>query len=321
MGDGGAGSVHPPRHVLVIGLGFIGSRIGGVWRERGCEVSAITRSDGGRPGEARRQGTSVTIGNAADPVLLEAALAGVDHVVYSAGGLLPAESNAAPVRDAVQSLEPLVAVLEALRTRPEIGLTYLSSGGTVYGDPRRLPVREDDPTEPVSSYGIVKLACENFITLYVTLHGLRARILRCSNVYGGGQPVDRLQGAVGVFLDRMERGLPLPIWGDGLQVRDYVHVDDVADAVIELAALPGGPGVVNVGSGQGHTLLELIKILEAVTGIEPLLEFSATRGFDVRSNVLDVGLLRSLIDVAPIRLEDGVARTWRAMCDRGRRSD
>ena len=191
------------------------------------------------------------------------------------------------------SLEPLLTVLEALRSRPDIGLTFLSSGGTVYGNPARLPVQEDDPTEPMTAYGISKLACEKYITMYATLYGIRARVLRCSNVYGEGQRADRMQGAVAVFIDCMANHRPITIWGNGTIVRDYLYIDDVVAATLRLAAHHGGPTVVNVGSGDGHSLLQLIDVLSAVTGMPAKLQFAAGRDFDVREIVLDIARLRS----------------------------
>ena len=97
------------------------------------------------------------------------ALEGVDHVVYSAGGLLPAESDLNPELDLALSLPPLIATLDAVREREGVGLTLLSSGGTVYGRPRYLPVDEEHPTEPISSYGIVEAGLRE-----VRRHVLRA---------------------------------------------------------------------------------------------------------------------------------------------------
>jgi UDP-glucose 4-epimerase len=306
-------SADGPKAVLVIGWGFIGARIGWATVSNGGQLSVLTRSDGPEVRAVARSGARVTIANAADPDIISGALCGVEHVIYAAGGLLPAGSNTAPTADAMLSLEPLLTVLEALRSRPDIGLTFLSSGGTVYGNPARLPVQEDDPTEPMTAYGISKLACEKYITMYATLYGIRARVLRCSNVYGEGQRADRMQGAVAVFIDCMANHRPITIWGNGTIVRDYLYIDDVVAATLRLAAHHGGPTVVNVGSGDGHSLLQLIDVLSAVTGMPAKLQFAAGRDFDVREIVLDIARLRSLISYEPLGLVEGIATTWRAM--------
>jgi len=119
---------------------------------------------------------NLRLGDAADADRLEAALAGIDHVAFCAGGLLPAASERDPELDRELTLGPVLAVLAALRDRPEVTLTYLSSGGTVYGEPERLPVRESDPTAPTSTYGSLHLACEREIERARRDDGLRSSI-------------------------------------------------------------------------------------------------------------------------------------------------
>jgi len=110
-------------------------------------------------------------------------------------------------------------VLDALRDRPEMSFVYLSSGGTVYGEPARLPVREDDETFPTTAYGTLHLACEREIEAARTQRGLRSRILRCSTVYGEHQLPGRGQGAIVTFLHRIERGEPIDLFGGGSTIR------------------------------------------------------------------------------------------------------
>jgi UDP-glucose 4-epimerase len=202
-------------------------------------------------------------------------------------------------------------MLAALAARPDVGLTYLSSGGTVYGEPQRIPAREDDPTEPISAYGSLHLECERLIERASREAGFRARVLRCSTVYGEHQRPDRGQGAVVTFLHRIERGQPIDLYGGGATIRDYVYVGDVARAVAETSAVEGGASVVNVGSGQGTSLLELLRLTEAQVGRPAHVVEHPERGFDVHQIVLDTARLRDLIEFEPTPLAEGVARTHR----------
>lgn len=271
----------------------------------------ITRS---RPAEeivAALGEENLRLGDAAERETVEAALEGVSQVVFCAGGLLPAASERDPERDRQLTLGPVETTLAALAARPGVGLTYLSSGGTVYGEPARIPVRESDPTEPISAYGRLHLECERLIERASREDGLRARILRCSTVYGEHQRPDRGQGAVVTFLHRIERGEQIDLYGGGTTIRDYVYVGDVARAVIATAAAEGGPAVVNVGSGEGTSLLELLRLTEAEVGRPAAVVEHPERGFDVHQIVLDTSRLRELVEFEPTPLEAGIASAHR----------
>jgi len=205
----------------------------------------------------------------------------------------------------------LIALLELLRVRPWVGVTQLSSGGTVYGNPARVPVPEDAPCDPITSYGIVKLAAEKYIGMYAALYGVAARILRVGNAYGALQSSGRSQGVVAAVLAAARKGTPVRVFGDGLTVRDYIHVGDVAATTVELAQRADGPRLVNVGTGIGRTILDVVNVVRSVSGAELTVEHVPDRGCDVRAVVLDVGALRSLLDWDPVSLEEGIQRTWR----------
>jgi UDP-glucose 4-epimerase len=304
----GAGGRQGTR-ALVVGSGFIGSHVVAKLAETGRPPVVLTRS---RPAKAVLDAVAADdlhIGDAGEPAAIEAALEGVGEVFYCAGGLLPAASEEDPERDAELTLRPLRAVLEALRRRPGTRLVYVSSGGTVYGQPDSLPVPETAPARPLGSYGRLHLACEREIERHCAEHGLGARILRCATVYGEHQQPDRGQGAVVTFLHRIEHGETIDLYGGGGTIRDYVYAGDVATAAIELAATDAGPPTVNVGSGVGTSLLELLRLAERRVGREAVVESHPERSFDVHEIVLDIGRLRELTELEPTPLEAGIERT------------
>lgn len=299
------------RRTLVIGCGFIGSNVATQIASGDKPPVVLTRS---RPADdvvAALGEENVHIGDAADVATVEPLLEGVDHVAFCAGGLLPSASEEDPERDRELTLKPVQAVLEALRGHPEVTLTYLSSGGTVYGDPARLPAAEDDPTVPVSSYGELHLACEQAIERGRREDGLDTRILRCSTVYGERQWPDRGQGAIVTFLHRISHGEPIHLYGGGTTIRDYIYVGDVARAMIALMSRPGGPAVVNVGSGEGTSLLEVLRLVEAQVGRAAQIVQHEERGFDVHQIVLDTTRLHEAVELEITPLADGVERTHR----------
>ena len=296
---------------LVIGSGFIGSHVVAELAARDRPPVVLTRS---RPAEAVVAAVAADdlhLGDAADPAALERALEGVEHVLYCAGGLLPAESEQDPERDAELTLHPLRTVLEALRSRPGTALTYISSGGTVYGEPQSIPVPETAQTEPRGSYGELHLECEREIERHCREHRLQARILRCATVYGEHQQPDRGQGAVVTFLHRIEHGKTIDLYGDGGTTRDYVYAGDVAAAARGAGGAEAGPRVLNVASGAGTSLLELLRLAERQVGRDAVVERHPERSFDVHRIVLDIGRLRELTGFEPTPLETGIERTHR----------
>jgi UDP-glucose 4-epimerase len=245
-------------------------------------------------------------------------LEGIEHVAFCAGGLLPSDSEQDPERDRELTLRPVRAVLEALRERPGTELTYLSSGGTVYGEPQRLPVRESDRAAPGSAYGKLHLACEREIERARLEHGLRSQILRCSTVYGEHQRPERGQGAIVTFLYRIARGEQIDLYGDGTTIRDYIYVGDVARAVIALMSADGGPPVINVGSGEATSLVDVLRLVEEEVGKPAQIAQHPERGFDVHQIVLDTALLHETVDLEITPLSRGIERTHRWLASSAR---
>lgn len=295
--------------ILVIGCGFIGSNIVEelVASRRSPIVLTRSRPSAGIAGSIPE--ADLQLGDATDPRALRAALKDACHVVFSAGGLLPAASEENPDLDARLTLEPVQAVLAALTDCPGVGLTYLSSGGTVYGEPATVPVDEDAPTDAFGAYGRLHLAAEAVVTEHARHHDTPVRILRCSTVYGPHQTPDRGQGVIATFLHRIKSGAPVEIFGDGGTIRDYIYAGDVARVVTDLVDRRDGPPILNVGSGEETSLRDILALAEAEVGRPAVLIEHPKREFEVRRIVLDITRLRKLTGFEPIALKDGIART------------
>jgi UDP-glucose 4-epimerase len=299
--------------VLVVGWGFLGAAIGMSLFEHGADVRGLTRSETSRVQAARLYGIDVVIGDAGDPLTMERSMQGVQHVVYVAGGLDPPTAAERPLDDAVGALSPLLCTLETMRGLDDVSLTYISSGGAVYGNLPHTLASETDPPRPVSTYGVSRLACELYSRMYATTFGITTQVVRCANVYGPGQSHSRPQGAVAVFLNRVAAGLTISIVGNGTSIRDYVHIDDVTSALAQLVLSRVDYGVVNLGSGSGHSVIDLLEVVSATIGRSPVVEFVPRRSHDVEAIVLDISKLRSVIPYEPMALVDGVRATWEAL--------
>jgi UDP-glucose 4-epimerase len=302
------GQGRPGDSVLVVGCGFIGSHVVAELNARGRSFAVLTRSHPPQQVADVIEPNALTIGDAADRATLEAALDGISEVVYCAGGKLPAQTEENPELSTELTLGPIESLLAALREVRGVGLTYISSGGTVYGEPERVPVPEDAPTAPRAIYGKLHLACEAAIGRERSA-GLRAHVLRCSTLYGEHQEPDRGQGAVVTFLDRVEQGEEIVLYGDGAAVRDYLYAGDVAKVILDLLGRDAVPEVLNVGSGRGTSLAELVALIEHEVGKPARVVARPERGFEVDRIVLDITRLRELLDFDPLPLDEGIART------------
>ena len=298
-----------PRRVLVLGAGFIGSAVVPALTDRGHSVVVVTRS---HPAPARE----LLLGEARVVVsehwleVLPNLLADADDLIYCVGSASPTEAEVDPARDISAVLPPLVKVLELLRLHPSTRLTFLSSGGTVYGDNPALPLSESAPTKPISSYGILKVACENYIHMYAQLHSIDARILRVANPYGPTQDSRTGQGLVARLFRNATRGEAVVLFGGGKAVRDYLHVDDLASAMAASLAVDQLPRVLNIGSGVGHSSLELAQLVGEITAANFEIRFDPPRSYDVQANVLDVSVAKAAIGYRTRDLEQGLRDTW-----------
>lgn len=237
------------------------------------------------------------------------ALFGVDAVFHLVSTTLPKSSNEDPIYD-IQS--NVISTIQILQIMVEFGIkkiVFISSGGTVYGRPKMVPIPETHPTDPEVSYGITKLAIEKYLYLFSRTQGIRPVTLRVANPYGERQRVATAQGAIAAFIYRALRGMPVEIWGDGSVVRDYVHISDVAGAFSAALSYQGNGIVFNIGSGACVSLNDLLGSLEEVMGHPISRRYLPGRAFDVPINLLDSSAARIELGwSANVSLLDGLTR-------------
>jgi UDP-glucose 4-epimerase len=244
--------------------------------------------------------------------VIREATSGMDVVFHLAWTTIHETSTREPLLDITSNLEPSVRLVDECYHAGVQRIVFLSSAGTVYGSAQYSPVDEKHPTNPISAYGITKLAVEKYLYLYHHLYGMDYVVLRPSVPYGPGQDPRKRQGAISVFLYRLARNKPIEIWGDGSIVRDYFYIDDLVTAALSAAALQTVPEqVFNLGGGRGYSLNELVQIMEKVTGQRAQVEYQEGRRFDVPATVLDTSRAASYLKWTPrVELTEGVARTW-----------
>src|SRR5262245_40900483 len=299
--------------VLLGGAGFMGSHLAERLLNAGNAVRVFDADDRGLAG-AVPWGRDVewVRGNFLDAADVAAAVAGCEAVFHLVSTTLPQSSNQNPAGDVADNIIGTLHLLEACRREGGRKIVFASSGGTVYGMPRAVPVTEDHPTHPITSYGIGKLTIEKYLELYRVLHGIDYCALRISNPFGERQRVASGQGAVTTFLHRAHRGETIEIWGDGSVVRDYLYVGDVAEALARTVDYRGERRIINIGSGVGRDLNEIIAAVEKVIGSPVRKRHVLRRTFDVPANVLDIQLARAELGWQPTTpFEEGLRRTLR----------
>lgn len=250
------------------------------------------------------------------------AICGMDTVLHLVSTTLPKNSNDDPIYDVQSNVIATLQMLNAMVAHNVRRIVFISSGGTVYGNPQYLPVDEKHPTHPLVSYGITKLAIEKYLQMYSHLHGMSVITLRVANPYGERQRIETAQGAVGVFLHRALKGLPIEIWGDGSVTRDYIYISDVAEAFVRAVEYSGMKNCFNISSGNGTSLKDLIGMIEDVLGNPIEIRYLPSRPFDVPVSVLSNNLAREELKWVPsISMRDGIARTAEWMKSELRKSE
>jgi UDP-glucose 4-epimerase len=198
-------------------------------------------------------------------------------------------SVARPVFDATVNVVGSLNVLEGARQAESDRIVFAASGGTLYGEPSSddLPVRESHPQQPRSPYGVSKKAVIDYLMAYRELHALEFCALALANVYGPRQDPHGEAGVVAIFAEKLVRGAPVTVYGDGSQTRDFVYVDDVVDAFVR-AATRGGGLVCNVGTGRETSVNELLATMAEQGGVSVAAALAPARPGELQRSSLDI---------------------------------
>lgn len=310
-----------PRTVLVTGgAGFIGSHVAEAYRDAGWKVVVLDNLSTGRRANVP-SGVEFVEMDVSDDRLPEVVRArgGFELVSHQAAQVDVRVSVADPRRDARSNIDGLLNVLEAARHFGTRRVVFASSGGVVYGEAERRPTAEGAPKQPVSPYGVAKLAGEYYLWAYARVHGLEYAALRYANVFGPRQDPSGEAGVVAIFCGRVARGETLTIYGDGEQTRDYVYVTDVAGAnlLMSEAALSAPRSLddvaFNVGTGEETSVNELAALLQAAVGRTVPVRHAPERAGELRHSALDTAKLRALGWSPAVNRERGLAQTYRAL--------
>lgn len=299
-------------NILVLGgAGFIGRHLCAALIHAGHQVTSLDLLPaGGRVAWPDIPGVSWRSGDFTNVVDTAAALVEVELVVHLISTTLPKSSNDNPLYDLQENVGGTLQLLDLMVRQPNRPrIIFLSSGGTIYGVPRQIPIPEEHPTEPLCAYGIGKLAIEKYLALYQHLHGLDYRVLRLANPYGEHQSYRSSQGVIPVFLYKALQGEAIEVWGDGTVIRDYIYIDDAVQAIMATICYDGPERIFNIGDGKGYSLNELIDITRRLVANDIPCTYLSTRACDVPVNILNISRARQELGWQPVTaLERGMTR-------------
>jgi len=281
------------------GAGFIGSNLVDALVERGDDVVIVDDFSTGKRSFVNPR-AELREHDIREPLDIDA-----DVVFHLAA---QADVQTSMKRPAFDAAVNVVGTVNVLNAAGDAQVIFASSGGAGYGECPG-PVDEDFPFLPLSPYGIAKKCGEEYLAGWNRIHGTHHVALRFGNVYGPRQDSGLEGGVVSIFLERMAKGEPTTIFGDGSQTRDFVYVGDVVDALLAAVGKSGGP--YNVGTGEETPIADLHRACAAVAGVENAPRVEEARLGDVHRSVLDSGRAARELGWRPrVTQADGLRRTW-----------
>ena len=300
-------------YLVTGGAGFIGSNIVGELVRRGETVRVLDNLATGHIEnlDSVRQKIRWHEADIRDIESVRPDFEGVDYVVHLAAIASVPRSIADPLTANSANIDGTLNVLLAARDSG-ISRVVFAASSSAYGDHPALPRVESQEPRPLSPYALTKLTGEYYCKIFTQVYGLETVSLRYFNIFGPHQSPDSpYSGVLSLFISAYMNGQTPTIFGDGEQSRDFTYVENAVDATLRACTAPDASGrVINVGTGERHTLNETIKILDRIFGRQVTPRFEAMRAGDVNHSHADISLARKLLGYEPaITFEDGLKKT------------
>lgn len=239
----------------------------------------------------------------------------IEFVVWLIHTTVPATSMYNLEFDLQSNIPPLIRFVQSILQVGKIKkFLYLSSGGTIYGNPNiSIPINENYEKKPISSYGLTKLVAEEYLNFIFSTNNADLIILRPSNVYGRYQNLKKPQGLIGHVLKSIIKNENITIFGDGCIVRDYIHVNDLSNAIIKCLQIDNklSPLILNIGSSLPESINDILNIIHTITKQKLNIIHKQARCFDCQYSVLSNESAKSVLNWHPnVDLTQGIADVW-----------
>ncbi len=297
---------------IIGGHGFIGKNFCDFFLTLGFNVTLVGRNSGKKDFPATVNSVDAQV---KDVAAIYGAVKDSSCVIWLASSLIPGTHEASLELDFDSNISPVIAYLQKADNSILKKFIYLSSGGTVYGNSSQpIPFHEDHDTNPISEYGLSKLVTENYIKFITQKSTFESYILRPSNVYGKYQNLNKPQGVIGFGFKSLINGSSIELYGEGKVIRDFVHVGDVARAVlkcIEAPQLPSKTHVYNVGNGRPFSIRDIIDKISNIAGMQVRTVSRPARSFDCDYNVLSITKIKNDLNWVPMMdIDEGLMDVW-----------
>jgi len=303
--------------IIYGGAGFIGSHIADDLLKHKFEVSIFDKLYASKKNiEHIESKINFIEGDFNNQVDISNSIKGHDYAIHLVSSTLPADSNLNPVYDVESNLVSSLYFIEECIKNKISKIIFVSSGGTVYGMPETIPIKENHPTNPTCSYGIIKLTIEKYLSLYKELNGIKYTILRLSNPFGERQNPKLAQGLITHLLYKIKNKEAIEIWGNGKVVRDYFYIKDGVKSVYKAIRYNGNINLFNISSGKGLSINEILEKFKKVLNLKFEIKYLPPRNFDLPVNILDNSLAGKHLEWKPeTGFDEALKKTWRYICD------
>ncbi|WP_375741261.1 NAD-dependent epimerase/dehydratase family protein [Pseudomonas boanensis] len=295
------------------GAGFIGSHLTDALLAKGHSVRVLDNLSTGRRSNLPLENPRLELieGDVADAALLARIMAGCKAVAHLAAVASVQASVDDPVATHQSNFVGTLNVCEAMRLQGVKRVLFASSAAVYGQNGEGQAIDEETPKAPLTPYAADKLASEHYLDFYRRQHGLEPAVFRFFNIFGPRQdPSSPYSGVISIFTERALAGLPITVFGDGEQTRDFVYIGDLVQVLVQALEQPAVEvGAVNVGLNQATSLKQLLAAIEGVLGGLPAISYAAPRAGDIRhSRACNARLLQRFDFPQPTPLGVGVAR-------------
>ncbi|MCX7834164.1 MAG: NAD-dependent epimerase/dehydratase family protein [Ignavibacteria bacterium] len=299
--------------IIFGGGGFIGSNLAEELVEKGYKVTVFDKLYFNRFNlKSFINNIDIIEGDFFNKQDIKKALRNKDIVIHLVSSTVPENSNQNPIYDIETNLISSINLFNECIANNISKIIFISSGGTVYGIPKKIPIKEDYYGHPLCSYGIVKKTIEDYLFMFNRLYGLDFYIFRLSNPFGIRQNPKVSQGVIPVFLYKTIKKEKIEVWGDGTVVRDFIYIKDAVNCIVKSLNVNTSEKIFNLGSGKGYSLNEILKVIHDVTNIKPNVIYLPARSIDVPINILDSSLARKTFKWEPkTSLKEGINNLYK----------
>jgi len=295
------------RILVTGGAGFLGSHITNLLIKDGHEVVILDNLKKGYK-ELVNPKAKLVVGDINDPVKTQEALDGIDAVIHMAGLIVVPESVKYPELYVKNNVLGSVNLLDCM-AKKNVKKIIFSSSACVYGEPKNLPITEDEPLHPDNPYGASKASVEAFLQAYHANHNFDVTILRYFNPYGPGELHNPETHAIPNFIKAVLAKKPIPLYWKGEQIRDFIYVEDLASSHTQVLDLSGF-NIFNVGTETGNKIIDVVNLIFEIVGYKVPIDDLGEREGDVSANYASSAKLQKAVGwKANVPLKDGLAQS------------